>query len=72
MHDIRESSFECQFDSASRRRIARVRAWDAQEAVQLFVIELRADGVEEAGEVVVAPVSGGRRSRTRVRKYRAA
>ncbi len=72
MHDIRESSFECQFDSASRRRIAHVRAWDAKEAVQLFVIELRSDGVEEAGEVVVAPVRGGRRSRARVRKHRAA
>lgn len=72
MHDIRETSFQCQFDSASRRRVAHVRAWDAQEALQLFVIELRADGVDEAGEVVVAPVSGGRRSRSRVRRRRAA
>ncbi len=72
MHDLRESSFECRFDSASRRRIARIRAWDAKEAVQLFVIELRADGVEEAGEVVVAPVSGGRESRARVPRHRAA
>ncbi len=72
MHDIRESSFECRFDSASGRRMARIRAWDAKEAVQLFVIELRADGVEEAGEVVVAPVSGGRRSRARVPRHRAA
>ena len=72
MHDIRETSFECQFDSASVRRVARVRAWDAQEALQLFVAELRADGVEEAGDVVVAPVHGGRRSRAHVRRQRAA
>ncbi|HET8540761.1 MAG TPA: hypothetical protein VFL83_12900 [Anaeromyxobacter sp.] len=72
MHDIRESSFNCRFESASRRRVARVRAWDAKEALQLFVIDLRADGVEEEGEVVVSPVRGGRRSRSRVSKHRAA
>ncbi len=72
MHDIRESSFECQFESASGRRVARIRAWDAQEALQLFVSELRADGVDEEGEVVAAPVSGGRRSRAHVRRHRAA
>lgn len=72
MHDIRESSFQCQFDSAARRRVARVRAWDAKEALQLFVADLRADGVEEAGEVVVAPVRGGRRSRARVRRAQVA
>ncbi len=72
MNDIRESSFECRFDSASGRRVGRIRAWDAKEAVQLFVIELRADGVEEAGEVEVEPVSGGPRSRARVPRHRAA
>ncbi len=72
MHDIRESSFECRFDSASRRRVGRIRAWDANEAVQLFVIELRADGVDEAGEVEVQPVSGGPRARARVPRHRAA
>jgi hypothetical protein len=70
MHDIRESSFECQFDSVSRHRVARIRAWDAKEALELFETELRLDGVEEAGEVVVAPVNGGRRSRARIRKHR--
>jgi hypothetical protein len=70
MHDIRESFFQCQFDSASRRRIAHVRAWDAKEAVQLFVAELRGDGVEEEGEIVVSPVRGGRRARAHVRKRR--
>ena len=70
MHDIRESSFECQFDSVSRRRVARIRAWDAKEALELFEAELRLDGVEEAGEVVVAPVRGGGRARARIPKHR--
>ena len=73
MHDIRESSFQCQFDSASRRRVAHIRAWDAKEAVQLFEVELRADGVEEEGEVVVmSPAPGSRRSRARLPRRRGA
>jgi hypothetical protein len=72
MHDIRESYFQCQFDSASGHRVGHVRAWDAKEALQLFVVELRADGVEEAGDVVVSPLRGGRSSRARVRRRRAA
>ncbi len=73
MHDIRESSFECRFDSVSRRRVvARIRAWDAKEALELFEVELRADGVEEEGELVAAPVGGARAARTHVRKHRAA
>jgi hypothetical protein len=72
MHDIRESSFQCQFDSASRRRTGHVRAWDAKEALQLFMVELRADGVDEAGDVVVSPLRGGRGSRARIRRRRAA
>ncbi len=72
MHDIRESSFECRFDSASRRRVAHIRAWDAKEALQLFEAELRADGVEEPGELVVSPVRAGERLGTPLRKHRAA
>ncbi len=74
MHDIRERSFQCQFESAARRRVAHVRAWDAKEAVQLFAIELRADGVEEEGDVVVTPVHGdrGARTRTHLPRHRAA
>ncbi len=67
MHDIRESSFECRFDSPSRHRVAHVRAWDAKEALQLFEAELRADGVEEPGVFAVAPVGGAPRSRPRKR-----
>ncbi len=72
MHDIRESSFEVQFESPSRRRVAHVRAWDAKEALQLFDEELRADGVDEPGEFVVLPVKRGRGSRALLRKHRAA
>ncbi len=72
MHDIRESSFEVRFDSPSSHRVARIRAWDAKEAAQLFEAELRADGVEEAGEFVVSPVRRGRRALPVLRKHRAA
>ncbi|HEX9050049.1 MAG TPA: hypothetical protein VF841_05895 [Anaeromyxobacter sp.] len=65
MHDIRESLFECRFDSASRRSVAHVRAWDAKEAAQLFELELRGDGIHEEGEVIVSPVHGDRRPLTR-------
>ncbi len=71
-HDVRESSFECRFDSSSRRRVAHIRAWDAQEALQLFEAELSADGVDEPGELVVAPIQGGHPSRARLHKHRAA
>ncbi len=71
MHDIRERSFECRFESASRRRVAHVRAWDAKEALQLFEEELRADGVHEPGEIVVSAVHGRRRD-AQARKHRAA
>ncbi len=71
MHDIHESSFDCQFDSASRRRVARIRAWDAEEALELFEVELRADGIEEPGELAVAPIDGSRRPRARIRRHRA-
>ncbi len=70
MHDIRESSFEVRFDSASRRRVAHVRAWDAKEAAELFEAELRADGVDEEGELLVSPVRGGRHAP--LRKHRVA
>ncbi len=72
MHDIRESSFEVEFESPSSRRVARVRAWDATEAAELFEAELRADGVDEEGEVVVSPVHGGGGARARLPRHRAA
>jgi hypothetical protein len=72
MHEVREACFECEFFSGSCRRVARVHAWDAKEACQLFVTELRADGIEDAGEVVVSPIRGGLPSRARVPRGRAA
>lgn len=60
---MREAFYACTFDSRTERRIAHVRAWDLGEAVELFVSELRSEGVSEPGEVVVAPLRGGRRSR---------
>jgi hypothetical protein len=72
MHDIRESAFQCQFESAARRRIAHILAWDAKEAQQLFEAELRADGVDEPGEIRVSPVPGRRAPGARPRKRRAA
>jgi hypothetical protein len=59
MTDVRESSFHCLFDSTSVRRSAQVRAWDAKEALQLFVVELAAEGIEDEGDVVVSPAGGG-------------
>jgi hypothetical protein len=69
MHDVHESSFECRFESASRRRVAHVRAWDAKEALQLFEAELRADGIDEPGEFAVSPVRGGRRPAARAHRH---
>ncbi len=48
-----ESVFRCVFTSPSSERVARVRAWDAAEAVQLFETELRGEGVEERGTIRV-------------------
>jgi hypothetical protein len=69
MHDIREIPFQCQFDSASRHWVAHVRAWDAQEALQLFVAELRADGIDEAGEVMISPIGGGGGWKARLHRH---
>ena len=50
----RESFFTCSFTSANLRRIAHVRAWDEQEAAQLFRIELaEEDGEDEPGSIEV-------------------
>jgi hypothetical protein len=54
----RESFFRCVFSSPRSRRVAHVRAWDADEAVALFRTELRADGVEERGAIEVSAFDG--------------
>jgi hypothetical protein len=58
MQTKRESFYRCVFTSAHSRRVAHVRAWDSDEAVQLFRMELRADGVRERGSFEVIRLSG--------------
>jgi hypothetical protein len=60
--ETRELLFVCEFQSRYERRIGHVRAWDAGEARELFLAELRADGVAAPGDVKVAPVRGRRRA----------
>ena len=73
MHDVRERPFQCEFESASRHWVAHVRAWDAQEALQLFIAELRAEGIDEAGDVTVSPArAGGEGAEARLRRHFAA
>lgn len=52
----RESFYRCIFSSPRSRRVAHVRAWDADEAEQLFRTELRTDGVDERGTIEVVPL----------------
>lgn len=54
----RETFYRCVFSSPRSRRVAHVRAWDADEAVQLFRTELRADGVDERGAIQVSAFDG--------------
>jgi uncharacterized protein (DUF2345 family) len=49
----REAVFECTYASPDQVRTGYVRAWDAEEAVELFAEELRMDGVEERGDISV-------------------
>jgi len=55
----RESFYRCTFSSPASLRVAHVRAWDADEAAQLFQVELRTDGVDERGEIQVTLLGGG-------------
>jgi len=55
MQVMRESFYRCIFSSPRSRRVAHVRAWDAEEALQLFRTELRTEGVEERGTMEVFP-----------------
>jgi hypothetical protein len=58
MNTQRESFFRCTFSSGKSQRVAHVRAWDAGEAVQLFRTELKGDGVDERGTIVVNDLEG--------------
>ncbi|BDG05860.1 hypothetical protein [Anaeromyxobacter oryzae] len=68
--ELREELFVCALEARSRRLVAHVRAWDADEALELFVAELTADGVDEPGEVAVAPLHGAAACTARFRPPR--
>jgi hypothetical protein len=53
MSVTREGVFECTYASSAQLRTAYVRAWDVEEAIELFAQELRVDGVEERGDISV-------------------
>ncbi len=55
----RESVFRCVFSSELSERVGHIRAWDAEEAVQLFRVELQSDGVQEHGTIRVEGSQGG-------------
>ncbi|HTN52813.1 MAG TPA: hypothetical protein VML50_10460 [Anaeromyxobacter sp.] len=67
MIDHRETFYRCTLSSPAGRRVAHVRAWDPGEAVQLFQVELRDEGVEEGGTIEVAHLDGEISSRARYR-----
>jgi len=61
MSQTREAVFECTYASSAQLRTAYVRAWDEEEAIELFAQELRTDGVAERGDISVRARAGGRR-----------
>jgi hypothetical protein len=60
----REGVFECTYASPAQLRTAYVRAWDAEEAVELFAQELRVEGVAERGDISVRARADGRSRRS--------
>ncbi len=68
----RETFYRCTFSSPAVRRVAHVSAWNDEEAVELFEAELIGDGVDEAGTIEVAPLTGVRSRRAEYRPARAA
>jgi hypothetical protein len=58
MQAKRESFYRCVFTSPSARHVAHVRAWDSDEAMQLFRLELKTDGLRERGTFEVVRLSG--------------
>jgi hypothetical protein len=65
MSATRETVFECTYASTAQQRTAYVRAWDVEEAIELFAQELRVEGVEESGDISVR-ARADRQSRTSV------
>ena len=58
MQTTRESFYRCVFTSLNSRRVAHVRAWDSDEAMQLFKAELRTEGIRERGKFQVERLGG--------------
>lgn len=63
----RELVFVCTFSSASGARLAHVRAWDLEEALDLYARELRGEGVAERGFLHARSMRGGESRRSRYR-----
>ncbi|HET7824420.1 MAG TPA: hypothetical protein VFK90_03765 [Anaeromyxobacter sp.] len=53
MSVTREAVFECTYASSAQLRTAYVRAWDADEAADLFARELAEEGIAERGDISV-------------------
>lgn len=53
MAEPRERFFRCTVSSEGTCRTGHVRAWDAEEAAQLFRAELEADGIDARGRIEV-------------------
>jgi len=64
MPSKRESIYRCVFSSPGLQRVAHVRAWDADEAAELFQTELRADGYQKRGAIEVTLSSRARNTTT--------
>jgi len=54
---IRESVFVCSCRLKNTVRLAYVRAWDADEAAEIFIHEMNEEGIFEARDVRVRSVS---------------
>jgi hypothetical protein len=61
VHFHRESLYRCVLTSSQGEWVAHVRAWDAEEADDLFRRELKAEGLQEHGAIDVRPLSAGLR-----------
>lgn len=57
---IRESVFVCSCRLKNTVRLAYVRAWDADEAAEIFIHEMNEEGIFEASDVRVRSVSTAR------------
>jgi len=57
---IRESVFVCSCRLNKTDRVAYVRAWDEDEAAEIFIHEMNEEGILDASDVRVRSVSSAR------------